>query len=171
MTWDIIQTHTQLTWPSQMSGQLSVPEAQYSNNFNLLCNIFGAQCGARKILNWARLSETESFLILYSDNVLLVWQRTFIEFMTPLQRRCLPTSPPEDVTTLNYSSLKTWRPSELCLWTFILLYTGNGKYYFCSLHMFCIIVFDIGYLVLHIVCGIKFSDVKCQSLIDNIVIG
>ena len=102
---------------------------------------------------------------------MLVWQRTFIGFMTPLQRGCLPTSPPEDVTTLNYSSLKTCRPNELCLLTFILLYTGNGKYYFCSLHMFCIIVFDIGCLVLHIVCDIKFSDVKYQSLIDNIVIG
>ena len=42
---------------------------------------------------------------------------------------------------------------------------------FCSLHMFCKIVFDIGCLVLHIVCDIKLSNVKCQSLIDNIVIG
>ena len=41
------------------------------------------------------------------------------------------------------------------------------KVLLCSLHMFCIIVFDIGCLVLHIVCDIKFSDVKCQSLIDN----
>ena len=78
-----------------------------------------------------------------------------MELMPPLQRRCLPTPPPEDVTTMD-SSLKTYRLSELCLRTFILLYIGNGKYYFCSMHMFCAIVFDIGYSVLHIVCDINF---------------
>ena len=40
-----------------------------------------------------------------------------------------------------------------------------------SAYVLYIIVFDIGCLVLHIVCDIKFSGVKCQSLNDNVVIG
>ena len=44
-----------------------------------------------------------------------------MEFMLPLQRRCLPTPPPEDVTSTD-SSLKTCRHSELCLNIYISLY-------------------------------------------------
>ena len=80
-----------------MSGQLSVPEAQH---YHILCNIFGAQCGARSILDGTRLNEAESISILYLINVSLV----FISVAENIYRihdssaeELLSTPPPEEL--------------------------------------------------------------------------
>ena len=62
--------------------------------------------GLEVILECARLYETESFLNWNIITGSLYYQccgEPFMKTIPPLQRRCPPTSPPEDVTSTNSS--------------------------------------------------------------------
>ena len=112
-----------------MFGKLSVPEAQH---YYILCNIFGTQCGPQSILNWTRLDEFESILILYLNNVSLVFSSVaeniyrIHDFMRPLQRRCFQHL---HLKMLLLWIVHLWRPAGLMNFAY------EHFYFFCVLKM------------------------------------